>query len=186
MFRNLKVLSIKVFIIAIAGFTFAFVYTNAMHESAAEPGASTVSSSEIPFQTARIVVTVGLAISMIVLLAIGLYVYSTLRKDQNAIVHLKYGSLLIDVYESTYEPPAPVIDVTSIDHLAKLADRYGTMILHIPRVFLQDYLVQTEQATYRYSLSMEAKAVQMAVEPGGIGVTCGTGKSQLEDPISRS
>ena len=186
MFRNPKELSIKVFIIAVAGIIFALAYANVLSESLTETGANTLSHSDESLQTARIVATVGTAVSLTVMLSVGLYIYSTFQKDQNALVHLKYGSLLIDLYESTYEPPAPIIDVTSIDQLAKLADQYGTMILHIPRDFLQDYLVQTEQATYRYSLNREAKVAQTAVEPGGLSVTWGAGQSQLEDPISRS
>ena len=158
MFRKLKVISINVIIIAIVGIVFSFTDANAISGDAAESGINTVGSSDESFHTSRIAATVGTAVSLAVVLAIGLYVYSSILKDQNALVHLKYGSLLIDVCNGTYEPPTPIIDVTSIDHLATLADRYGTMILHIPRDFLQDYLVQTEQATYRYSLNTEAKA----------------------------
>jgi hypothetical protein len=95
----------------------------------------------------------GLFISLCCLLAAGLYIYSTVQNDQEALIQLKYGTLLIDVYEGSYEPAPPVIDVTSIDNLAKLAERHNTMILHITRDFLHDYLVQGNRATYRYSMS---------------------------------
>jgi len=159
MFRKLKVISIKVSIIAMVGIIFSFTNAEAISGSVAESGINTMGSSEESLHTAPIAATVGTAVSLAIVLAIGLYVYSSILKDQNALFHLKYGSLLIDVCNGAYEPPAPIIDVTSIDHLATLADRYGTMILHIPRDFLQDYLVQTEQATYRYSLNTEAKVV---------------------------
>jgi hypothetical protein len=114
---------------------------------------------KLTVRTARIAATVGMIISLIGLLTLGLNLYFAVHGNQEAIIRLKYGALLLDVFESTYEPPAPVIDVTSIDDLAKMADRHGTMILHIPRDFLQDYLVQGENVTYRYSISTGANRI---------------------------
>lgn len=130
-------------------------------------------------RTARIAATVGIVISLIGLLSLGLYLYFTVYGNQEAIIRLKYGALLLDVYENTYEPPAPVIDVTSIDDLAKLADRHGTMILHIPREFLQDYLVQGENATYRYSISTGANRMtaQTPLQPEALGVAWNAAQS---------
>ncbi|MGB7876752.1 MAG: signal peptidase I [Anaerolineales bacterium] len=102
-------------------------------------------------QTARIAAIVGVILSLIGLLILGLYAYFAVQQDQEALIRLKYGSLLVDVYEGAYETALPIIDVTSIDNLAKLAERHSTVILHITRDFLQDYLVQGSNATYRYS-----------------------------------
>jgi hypothetical protein len=57
------------------------------------------------------------------------------------------------VYDRGFESILPVIDVTSIDDLAKLAERQNAMILHMTRDFLQYYLVQSEGTTYRYVIS---------------------------------
>ncbi len=134
-------------------------------------------------RTARIAATVGMVISLIGLLILGLNLYFRIHGNQEAIIRLKYGTLLLNVYESTYEPPAPVIDVTSIDDLAKLADRHGTMILHITRDFLQDYLVQGENVTYRYSISTGANRIpaQNPSQPKAYGVERHTSQSQFND-----
>jgi hypothetical protein len=105
-------------------------------------------------RTTRMVAAVGMVISSLGLLALGIYTYRTVQGNPELLIRLKYGALLLDVYEGAYEPPPPVIDVTSIDNIARLAERHGTMILHISRDYLQDYLVQAERVTYRYSLSI--------------------------------
>lgn len=136
-------------------------------------------------QTARIAATAGMVLSSLGLLTLGLFMYSVVQGNPEMFIRLKYGALLLDVYGGTYEPPPPVIDVTSIDNLAKLAERHGTMILHIPRDFLQDYLVQGENATYRYSISTSTSANQIsaqpAVQPEAYEVAWDTGQAQFRD-----
>jgi hypothetical protein len=61
--------------------------------------------------------------------------------------------MMVDVYEKSLEPTSTIIDVTSIDDLAKLAERQGTMILHMVINFLHYYLVQNNGTTYRYMVS---------------------------------
>ena len=52
-----------------------------------------------------------------------------------------------------------MIDVTSMDDLAKLAERQGTMILHMTINFLHYYLVQNNGTTYRYVISTGKKGI---------------------------
>ena len=96
---------------------------------------------------------IGLVISLGGLLALGLYFYIASRRSQETIIRIKYGSLLMDVYDRGLETLAPVIEVTSIDDLAKLAERENVMIMHLHlarRDFVHYYLVQIEGTTYRY------------------------------------
>ncbi len=134
-------------------------------------------------QTVRVISLIGLCVSICCLGLLGFYAYSVIQRDQGALIRLKYSSLLVDIYEGSYEPAPPVIDVTSIDNLAKLAERHNTMILHIARDFLHDYLVQANQVTYRYSVSTgadhlnERKAIQQKA-----GVMTGSSE-ELADTI---
>jgi hypothetical protein len=64
---------------------------------------------------------------------------------------------LVDVYERNLEHASTIIDVTSMDDLAKLAERQGTMILHMVLNFLHYYLVENNGTTYRYVVSAEKK-----------------------------
>ena len=131
-------------------------------------------------KTTRIVAIVGMLLSLSGLLVIGLYIYFAIQKNQEALIRLKHGSLLVDVYDGAYEPVPPVIDVTSIDNLAKLADRHSTVILHITRDFLQDYLVQGNNATYRFSISTGTNrlSARTPFQPETFGVALNTGQSQ--------
>jgi hypothetical protein len=90
---------------------------------------------------------------------------------------------LVDVYDGAYETTLPVIDVTSIDNLAKLAERHSTVILHITRDFLQDYLVQGSNATYRYSIGTGGNrlALQTSVLSETQKVVLNTNQSQYRD-----
>ncbi len=132
-------------------------------------------------QTVRIAVIIGMVFSLCGLLVIGLYTYSVVRQDQETLIRLKYGSLLADVYEVTYEPTPPIIDVTSIDNLAKLAERHNTMILHVSHDFLHDYLVQGRRATYRFSIGTGTnRSVGHAlVQPETLGVASDVDQSQF-------
>jgi signal peptidase I len=101
----------------------------------------------------RIVGLVGLGIALASLLGLGWYVFKIVQRNPETLVRIKYGALLMDVYDRGFESISPVIDVTSIDDLAKLAGHQNAMILHMTRDFAQYYLVQSEGATYRYVIS---------------------------------
>lgn len=105
----------------------------------------------------RVFALLGLGISLGGLVLMGLYVFNTVRKSEDALIRLRYGSVLVDVYEKNLEPTSTTIDVTSMDDLAKLAERQGTMILHMTSNFLHYYLVQNNGTTYRYVISTGKK-----------------------------
>lgn len=115
-------------------------------------------------QTTRVVAMLGFGFFLFSLLAVGWYIFNTARQSEEALIRLRYGALLVDVYERSLDPASPVIDVTSIDDLAKLAERQNTMILHMTLNFLHYYLVQSNGATYRYVIST-GKSGSAEVEP---------------------
>jgi signal peptidase I len=98
----------------------------------------------------RVVSIIGLVISLGGLLVLGLYFYTVSKHNQDAIIRIKYGALLMDVYDRGLETLSPVIDVATIEDLAKLAERQNTMIMHQTRDLVHYYLVQIEGTTYRY------------------------------------
>jgi hypothetical protein len=57
-----------------------------------------------------------------------------------------------------------VVDVTEFATLAKLAERYGLLILHWSRSEVETFLLQDEGMTYRYSSGAAAEAVPEAVD----------------------
>jgi signal peptidase I len=101
----------------------------------------------------RIFALLGLGLSLSGLGAMGWFVFNTARQSEDALIRLRYGSMVMDVYERSLDISLPVIDVTSIDDLAKMAERQNTMILHMTLNFLHYYLVQGNGAVYRYMFS---------------------------------
>ena len=103
--------------------------------------------------TIRMIALLGLASSFSGLLIVGIYIFTTAQQSQEALIRLKYNALLVNVYERELAPASTLIDVTTIDELAKLAERHNTVILHMTLNFLHYYLVQCNGLAYRYVFS---------------------------------
>jgi len=101
----------------------------------------------------RMIALFGMALSLGGFLFLGSRVFATTQQSQEALIRLRYGGLLVNVYERDLAPAATLIDVTTIDELAKLAERHNTVILHMTLNFLHCYLVQCNGITYRYVFS---------------------------------
>ncbi|MEP7133811.1 MAG: signal peptidase I [Chloroflexota bacterium] len=107
----------------------------------------------------RIFALFGTGLSLTGLGIVGLFFFNTARQSEEASIRLRYGSMLMDVYERSLNVALPVIDVTSIDDLAKLAERQNTMIMHMPFNLLHYYLVQGNGTIYRYMYSTENSGI---------------------------
>jgi len=107
----------------------------------------------------REIALLGLASSFIGLLIIVSRLYLTAQRSPEALIRLRYGGLLVNVYERDLESASMLIDVTTIDELAKLAERHNTVILHMTSNFLHCYLVQCNGLTYRYVFSAGRRGV---------------------------
>jgi signal peptidase I len=114
---------------------------------------------QVPVWVARMLSLLGFAFFLIGLSIIGANIYKETKQDQEALTKFKYGSILVDVYERNLTPTSVTIDVTSMDDLARLAERHGTMILHMVRNFLHYYLVQSNGTTFRYVVSTGKRGV---------------------------
>ncbi len=119
---------------------------------------------QLPVWEARIVAIGGLSLTLVAALILGLIVYTVTRDSQEAAIRMRYGALLVNVYERGLESLASVIDVTSIDDLARLAERHGAMILHMTRNSLHYYFVQHDGVTYRFIIR-EGRARATKTEP---------------------
>jgi signal peptidase I len=98
----------------------------------------------------RLGAVIGLAISLDVLLMIGLYLLSLARRNPEHINLIKYSPVLIDIYDQRLKIHPPIIDVTSMDALSKIAERQNAMILHLPCEHANYYLVQSGGINYRF------------------------------------
>ena len=117
--------------------------------------------------TVREIALFGLALSLSGLLLMSSGLFLTARRSQEDLIRLRYGPLLVNVYERDFAPTSMLIDVTTIDELAKLAERHSTVILHMTFNFLHSYLVQCNGITYRYVFSTGKRGVAEIEPPRG-------------------
>jgi hypothetical protein len=107
----------------------------------------------------------GLCLSIAGALLFALLVYKNGKRSQETLIRMKYGPLMVDVYDRGLETLIPMIDVANIDDLAKIAERQNAMILHMARDFMHFYYVQNSGTTYRYVAS-EGKNGSIKPEAG--------------------
>ncbi|MCQ3936492.1 MAG: signal peptidase I [Chloroflexi bacterium] len=134
-----------------------------------------------PVWLVRFVSLTGFVLSSAALLAVGVKFYRLASQSEEALIRLKYGALLVDVYEQNLAPSTSMVDVASLDDLARLAERHGTMILHMQRNFLHFYFVQSHGTTYRYVVSAGKKGT---VEAGSEQEKIAASFETVEKPAS--
>ncbi|MFD1212689.1 S24 family peptidase [Arthrobacter sp. GCM10027362] len=99
---------------------------------------------------ARAVSAVLLLAALLAGAAIAMAVRRTAPGDEGAAIRRRYASLLVPVHPMPAPPGRPVIDVATFATLAKLAERYGLLVLHWTRSGVETFIVQDEATTYRY------------------------------------
>lgn len=128
-------------------------------QTAMAPRTLGVNGWNITAQTARLVS----AILLLAVIAAGAVMLGVARRttplDEAAGIRRRYASLLVRVRPMTAPQGRPVIDVTSFATLAKLAERYGLLVLHWNRSGVETFIVQDEGTTYRYRAGSQATAV---------------------------
>ncbi|MFN8410869.1 MAG: signal peptidase I [Anaerolineales bacterium] len=118
---------------------------------------------DITIYAIRAVALFGLGFSFLGIFLLGISLMRSVNQNEDTLIHLKYGNMILDGYEENSSPANMTVNVTSIDSLAKLAERQGTMILHTMQNNAHTYLVQGNGVTYRYAEGLEEKAP--AIEP---------------------
>jgi hypothetical protein len=64
----------------------------------------------------------------------------------------------------------PVVDVTDFATLARLADRYGLLVLHWSRSGVETFVVQDEGTTFRYRTGDSGRTAERDGESHGATV----------------
>lgn len=94
------------------------------------------------------------AVLLLAALAIGAVILTFARRtqpgDEGTAIRRRYAALLVRVHPMSAPQGRPVIDVTTFPTLAKLAERYGLLVLHWARSGVETFVVQDENITYRY------------------------------------
>jgi EAL domain-containing protein (putative c-di-GMP-specific phosphodiesterase class I) len=107
---------------------------------------------EIYVSKIRNVSLTGLGISLSGLVILGFLIIFLAKRSHESLIKMKYDSMMVDAQNNGFETKPGMIDVSTIDDLAKLAERYNSMILHVKRDLAHYYLVQENGATYRFAI----------------------------------
>ncbi|MBI4789337.1 MAG: signal peptidase I [Chloroflexi bacterium] len=75
------------------------------------------------------------------------------QRDEATAIRLKYGSQIVAVRHAELDERSRIVDLASMDDLAKIAMKDGRMILHANRDTNEEYLVPDADVTYRYVLA---------------------------------
>lgn len=114
--------------------------------------------------TIRMIGLLGLTLSIGGLIVFGLRMLVTTKQNPEALMHLRYGSLMVNASDQKIHTTGALINVDRMDELAKLAERHNTIILHTTFNSLHSYQVQCNGTTYRY-VSRSNNANTFDIEP---------------------
>jgi signal peptidase I len=129
------------------------------------PQANTLSVGglNLDIRMLRVICLLGLSFSVLGLSLIGILFYNIASPDQEARIRLKYGALLVDIFERDLELAASIININSMEDLVKLAERHGSMILHMKKGAADHYLVQYNGTAYRHIIGTDSDAVTQTI-----------------------
>lgn len=128
------------------------VEAGALPEERLVPNTILLLGANLEISTLRWLAWLGFIISAAGMTLLTLRAQRLARHDQAGFIRLRYQSLLIDVPTADPLVTAPVIEVASMDDLAKLAERFTAMILHTQMGARHFYYVQGGGNVYRFSL----------------------------------
>jgi len=77
------------------------------------------------------------------------------ENNRAEFIRVKFGTMLVDVQKTKLGASKSLVEVSSIEDLAKLAERQNTMILHETQGSSHIYYVQADISTYRFVLNIE-------------------------------
>ncbi len=115
---------------------------------------------KLPVATARMLALIGLPLTLAGLLALGLPLLWQSGTDEATRIRRKYGRLLIKAAWSEPTRDERVVQVATIDDLAKLAEQQGQLITYEVQGPNQVYVVRDGAVSYRYQV-----AAGVAMEP---------------------
>lgn len=137
--------------------------------TAAGPGTLSIAGRDVSVSTARTVSAVLLLGALLVALVLGLLALRGTRSSEGAMIRRRYAPILIQVQPMPHPAGRPVVDVVDFATLAKLAQRYGLLVMHWSRSNVETFVVQDEGTTFRYRAgtgSAETRAEVIETVPG--------------------
>ncbi len=137
------------------GNPWTFTETGILHDEHKEANTWLFLGREIPIPTLRLVALCGLIASLGGIALLGWRVQSLSQLNPGKFFHIKYASIMIDVQNVDSVLSSSIVNVASIDALAKLAERFSVMILHTEQGNQHTYYVQANGTTYQFRIAID-------------------------------
>jgi signal peptidase I len=129
--------------------------SGALRQQKTEANTIKIFSREFAIPALRLTAIIGLLGSLGGLLLLGTRLQNLSKSDPAQFIRTRFDSMMIDVQNADVVDSKTTIDVSSIDHLGKLAERFNALILHTEFSQSHAYYVQGEGTTYRFVLSSQ-------------------------------
>jgi hypothetical protein len=129
--------------------------TTTTEQTAMTPRMLGLNGMNVTAATARVISAVLLLAALVIGAVVVVFARRTAPADEAAAIRRRYAALLVRVHPMPAPQGRPVIDVTTFSTLAKLAERYGLLVLHWSRSGVETFIVQDENITYRYRAGTE-------------------------------
>jgi len=130
----------------------------------------------IPVTTVRMLSSTILGACFIGILWMGWPLYQEWKRGDASRIRVQYETMLVDVQPGSISPNGHAVPVDSFDDLAKLAERYGAMILCETTGDLNKYWVQDGDVLYEYALKQDVQSQVLVGE--------GSPRQAISDAVS--
>lgn len=90
---------------------------------------------------------------------IGVKTQELSKCDPSQFIRMRYDSMLVDVQQTVMGNTVDIVEVNSIDSLAKMAEKSNAMILHAEIADSHVYYFRVEGTTYRFMLPFETGSI---------------------------
>jgi signal peptidase I len=129
--------------------------SGALREKTTEANTIKVLSREFAIPALRLLAITGLLASLGGLLLLGTRLQNLSKSNPAQFIRTKFDSMMIDVQNANVVDSKTTVDVSSIDHLGKLAERFNAVIFHVEGDNSHVYYVQGEGMTYQFVMNSE-------------------------------
>lgn len=148
------------------------------------PRTRTLLHQKLSIAHSRMLATGLLLLAGLIALALWGFASRTAPMSEGAAIRRRYGPLLLAVHPMPTVPGRPAVEVTTFAALARLAERYGLLVLHWTRSDIDTFIVQDENTLYRYRAGGDAsgRPEDRRGDAASPGTPAGTDECGLPQP----
>ena len=137
------------------GDTLNLTETSILSNQRTEANTMRLIGMEPAISTLRLIAVIGLVASLGGLLFLSMRLQNLSNTDPASFIRTRYEAMMIDIQSADMIDASTLVEVSSIEDLAKLAERFNAMILHAEFSQAHAYYVQTEGTMYRFVLNSQ-------------------------------